>query len=156
MFSAITNFRKNMNTFTTSTELLINNKITTITDNLKLIHKLIQKQINTSHHMTENYQNKKRKMAFQLKKEDKIYLLMKNLKTQQSSKKLNHQKIKSFFIKQVKRLINYKLKLSSDTRIHSVFYIFLLKSADFKTFMQITLHNFKKYKNKYKVKKILQ
>ena len=82
MFSAIANFRKNMNTFTTLTELLTNNKATTITDDLKSVHKLIQKQINTSHHMMENYQNKKRKMAPQLKKRDKVYLLIKNLKTQ--------------------------------------------------------------------------
>ena len=43
MFSVIVNFRKNMNTFAMLTELLINNKVTTITDDLKLIHKLIQK-----------------------------------------------------------------------------------------------------------------
>ena len=83
----------------------------------------------------KNYQNKKRKMASQLKKGDKIYLLIKNLKTQQLSKKLNHQKIESFFIKQVKESVNYELELSSNTRIHLVFHIFLLKSADFKTSM---------------------
>ena len=82
MFSAMTNFEKNMNTFTMLTELLINDKATTITDDLKSVHKLIQEQINTSHHTTENYQNKKRKMTPQLKKKNKIYLLMKNLKTQ--------------------------------------------------------------------------
>ena len=82
MSSVITNFKKNMNTFTTLTELLTNNKVTIMTDDMKSVHKLIQEQINTSYHMTENYQNKKRKMASQLKKRDKIYLLIKNLKTQ--------------------------------------------------------------------------
>ena len=43
MSSVITNFRKNMNTFATLTELLMNDKAMTITDDLKLIHKLIQK-----------------------------------------------------------------------------------------------------------------
>ena len=81
MFFAMTNFKKNMNIFTTLTELLINNKVTIMTDNLKLIYKLIQKQINTSYCTIENYQNKKRKMASQLKKGNKIYFLMKNLKT---------------------------------------------------------------------------
>ena len=81
MFSVITNFRKNMNTFATSTELFMNDKVTTMTDNMKSIHKLIQKQINASHHTIKNYQNKKRKMTSQLKKRDKIYLLIKNLKT---------------------------------------------------------------------------
>ena len=82
MFSAMANFRKNMNTFATPTELLTNDKVMTITDNLKSVHKLIQKQINTSHCMIKNYQNKKRKMASQLKKGNKVYLLTKNLKTQ--------------------------------------------------------------------------
>ena len=90
MFFVMTNFKKNMNIFATSTELLMNNKVMTMTNDMKSVHKLIQKQINTSYHMIKNYQNKKRKMASQLKKRNKIYFLTKNLKTQQSSKKLNH------------------------------------------------------------------
>ena len=43
MSSAMTNFGKNMNIFAMSTELLMNDKAMTITDDLKLIHKLIQK-----------------------------------------------------------------------------------------------------------------
>ena len=43
MFSVMANFKKNMNTFATLTKLLINDKVMTITDDLKLIHKLIQK-----------------------------------------------------------------------------------------------------------------
>ena len=37
----MTNFKKNMNTFTTLTELFMNDKAMTMTDDLKLIHKLI-------------------------------------------------------------------------------------------------------------------
>ena len=118
---------KNMNTFTTSTELLTNDKAMILTDEMKSVHKLIQEWINTSHRTTENYQNKKRKMASQLKEKNKVYLLTKNLKTWWSSKKLNHQKIESFFIKQVKKSVNYKLKLSSDTWIHSVFHVFSVR-----------------------------
>ena len=43
MFSVMINFKKNMNTFATLTELLTNNKVITMTDDLKSIHKLIQK-----------------------------------------------------------------------------------------------------------------
>ena len=156
MSSAIMNFRKNMNTFATLTKLLTNNKAIVIISKMKSVHKLIQKKISQAHHITESYQNKKRKMAPQLKERDKVYLLTKNFKTQQSSKKLNHQKIRSFYIKQVKESVNYKLKLPSDTQIHSIFHIFLLKPADFNTSVQTILHNFKEYKNEYKVKKILQ
>ena len=41
-------------------------------------------------------------------------------------------------------------------RIHSVFHISLLESADSEMLVQITLYNFKEYKNEYEVKKILQ
>ena len=156
MSPVMMNFRKNMNTFTMPTRLLINDKAITLTNEIKSVHELIQKKISQTHHTTESYQNKKRKMAPQLKKRNKVYLLTKNLKTQQPSKKLNHQKIEPFYIKQVKKSVNYKLKLPPDTQIHPVFHISLLEPADSKMSVQTTLHNFKEYKNKYKVKKILQ
>ena len=43
MFFVMANFEKNMNTFAILTELLMNDKVMTITDDLKSIHKLIQK-----------------------------------------------------------------------------------------------------------------
>ena len=46
---------------------------------------------------------KKKKMTFQLKKKNKIFLFTKNFKTKKLSKKLNHVKIESFFIKNKKR-----------------------------------------------------
>ena len=86
------------------------------------------------------YQNKKQKTMPQLKKRDKIYLLMKNLKTKKISKKLNHVKIDPFFIKQQKKSVNYELNLFSDIKIHSIFYVSLLKLADLKTSIQDTFH----------------
>ena len=55
------------------------------------------------------YQNKKRKIALQLKEEDKIYLLTKNLKIRKKSKKLDHVKVGPFFIKIKKEIVSYKL-----------------------------------------------
>ena len=40
----------------------------------------------------------------QLKKENKVYLLTKNLKTKKVSKKLNHVKINSFFHQTVEKI----------------------------------------------------
>ena len=39
-------------------------------------------------------------------------------------------KLESFVILEEKKSINYELNLSTSMRIHSVFHIFLLKSAD--------------------------
>ena len=83
-----------------------------------------------------------------MKKKNKIYLFTKNLKTKKSNKKLNYVKIELFFIKDQKDRISYKLKLLKNTRIYSIFYISLLKSADFNTFIQKTFH----YQSKKKIR----
>ena len=58
------------------------------------------------------YQNKKKKTTPLLKKKDKMYLLTKNLKiNKRRSKKFDHVKIESFFIKIVKGRVNYELNL---------------------------------------------
>ena len=96
---------------------------------LKKIHdNIIQMQ-----HCSADYQNKKRKMTPQLKEKNKVYLLMKNLWTKKLSKKLNHKKIESFFIKVTKEEVSYELHLSADIRIHSVFHVSLLESANSST-----------------------
>ncbi len=59
-----------------------------------------------------------------------MYLLTKNLKIRKKSKKLNHVKIESFFIKEVKRLVNYELDLLKNARVFLVFYISLLELVD--------------------------
>ncbi len=82
------------------------------------------------------HQNKKRKIISQLKERDKVYLLIKNLKTKKKSKKLNYIKIELFFIKPIKELVDYKLNLLKDIRVFLVFYILLLKSIDFNTSIQ--------------------
>ncbi len=69
-------------------------------------------------------------MTSQLKKKNKVYLLTKNLKTKRKSKKLDHVKVESFFIKEVKELVNYELDLSKNAKVFLIFYISLLKLVD--------------------------
>ena len=107
------------------------------------------------HFKSEKYINKKRKKDSQLKEEDKIYLLMKNLTTKRLIKKLNHVKIESFFIKAIKKPVNHELNLSKNIRIHSIFYINLLKPADLNIFIQKDFY-FEDSKEKYIVKEILK
>jgi hypothetical protein len=69
-------------------------------------------------------------MASQLKEKNKMYLLTKNLKIRKRSKKLNHVKIESFFIKAIKGPINYELDLPKNAKVFLVFHISLLESVD--------------------------
>jgi hypothetical protein len=69
-----------------------------------------------------------------------MYLLTKNLKIRKKSKKLNHVKIESFFIKAVKESINYELDLSKNVKVFLVFYILLLELVDSSTSIQETFH----------------
>ena len=76
------------------------------------------------------YQNKKRKTTSLLKKKNKMYLFTKNLKiNKKRSKKLDHVKVESFFIKIVKGRINYELNFFVDVKMFLVFHIFVLKFA---------------------------
>jgi hypothetical protein len=95
-------------------------------------------------------------MASQLKKRDKIYLLTKNLKIRKKSKKLNHVKVESFFIKAVKRSVNYELDLPKNARVFLVFHISLLESADLSTPIQKTFHYKPQKKNRFEVEEILK
>ncbi len=82
------------------------------------------------------YANKKKDKEFTLKKRNKVYLLRWNIKIKRSSNKLNHMKLESFEILEEKKLINYKLNLSAFMKIHSIFHISLLKSADSNSLIQ--------------------
>jgi len=62
-----------------------------------------------------------------------MYLLTKNLKIRKKSKKLNHVKVELFFIKTIKRLVNYELDLLKNARMFSIFHILLLKLVDLST-----------------------
>jgi len=95
-------------------------------------------------------------MTSQLKKKDKMYLLTKNLKIKKKSKKLNHVKIESFFIKAIKKSINYELDLLKNVKVFLVFHILLLKSVDLSTSIQETFHYYSQKKNRFEIERILE
>ncbi len=103
------------------------------------------------------YANKKRNKEFTFKKRNKAYLLRRNIKMKKSSNKLNHMKLESFEILEEKKLINYKLNLSTFMKIHLIFHIFLLKSADSNTLIKTKSSEIdsKSQNIKYKVENIL-
>jgi len=85
-----------------------------------------------------------------------MYLLTKNLKIRKKSKKLDHVKIESFFIKAVKRSVNYELDLLKNAKVFLVFHISLLKSADLSTLIQETFHYHPQKENRFEVERILE
>ena len=95
-------------------------------------------------------------MTPQLKEEDKAYLLIKNLQTKKLNKKLNHKKIRLFYIRAARKEVSYELHLSTDIKIHSVFHVSLLESADLSTSIQKTFHYETQKEMKFEVKEILQ
>ena len=115
----------------------------------------IKNNIQRMHLKFEKYVNKKRKENSQLKEKNKVYLLTKNLTTKKLNKKLNYIKIESFFIKAVKKSINYELSLFENIRIHSIFHINMLKSANSNIFIQKDFH-YENLEKKYTVKRILK
>ena len=110
-------------------------KVTIQIKQLTLLYKELQKNIQFFNKRFALYINKKRNKDFTFKEKNKVYLLRRNIKTKRSNNKLNHIKLKSFRILETRKLVNLKLNLSTLMRIHSVFHIFLLKSADSNTFI---------------------
>jgi len=103
---------------------------------LQLLQKELQKNIQFLSKRMTLYANKRRDRESTLKKRNKAYLLRRNIKTKRSSNKLNHTKLESYKILEIKESINYKLDLSTSMKIHSIFHICLLKSADSNTSIQ--------------------
>ncbi len=111
-------------------------KATLQIEQLQLLQKELQKNIQFLSKRMILYANKRRDRKSTFKKRNKAYLLRQNIKTKRSSNKLNHMKLESYKILEIKESINYKLDLSTFMKIHSIFHICLLKSADSNTSIQ--------------------
>jgi hypothetical protein len=105
---------------------ILTRKDTNITDTMREIwdftkQKLIQTQENQKHHA-----DKKRNVSSEYVVEDEVWLFIKNIKTERSSRKLNHKWIESYKIKKVLKDA-CQLDLSQSMRIHDIFHTFLLR-----------------------------
>ena len=151
--SFFANFEKESNLFEKSKNKVSTKATITKGNTIKEIQENIRKMQTNS----TTYQNKKRKMTPLLKEGNKIYLLTKNLKiNKKRSKKLNHVKVESFFIKNVKERINYELNLPINARIFLVFHIFVLKSIHSNVSIQTTFRYQSQEDQEYEVEKILK
>jgi len=99
--------------------------------------------------------NKKRKMAPQLKRGDKVYLLTKNLRTKRPSKGLDHVKVGPFLILSKHGATTYTLDLPKDAKIHPRFHVKLLEPADPDTPLQKTFRYEPEEETEYEVEALL-
>jgi len=103
------------------------------------------------------YYNKSKLEGPRFRKGDLVYLLRQNIKTIKSSNKLDHKKFGPFKVKRNIKDINYELHLLPTIRIHLIFYISLLKSANLNTPIRPAPEIYPNLQKKvYIIKKILK
>ncbi len=122
---------------------------------MKSLYKDIQYTISKANITIRKLVNKKRKLGPQLKKGDKVYLLIKNLKGIRLSRKLDYIKVGPFLVIKNKGPVNYKLQLPPDAKIYLVFYISILELVDPNTPLQETFYFQIEEENKFKAEMIL-
>ena len=102
------NHGRHPNLFTRSLESNIQTESAiSLVEALKEVHQKSLDNIAKAQLRSISYVNKKRKTAPLLKEGDKVYLLTKNLRTQQLIKKLDMVKVRLFFISKQISLVNY-------------------------------------------------
>ena len=101
--------------------------------------------------------DKKSKMAPQLKKGDKVYLLTRNWKTKKPrTKKLDYVKVRLFSVKEKTGPVNVRLRLLRDAQVHPNFHISIIKLADQSTPLQETFHYQPEEEQEFKAEQILK
>jgi hypothetical protein len=93
---------------------------------MKNIWKFVKKHMKKNQIDQVKYANKHRIIASNYQIKDRIWLFIKNIQIDRSSRKLNHKMLKLFKILK-KRENSYKLDLSNDMNLHSIFHISLLR-----------------------------
>ena len=122
-------------------------------DDITELHCKLSKKIRQQGKNTAQQVNKKMLKRLTFKEGDKVYLLMKNLKSKQKCSKLVHIHIRSFKVEQQTSNINYRLKLPEKAQIHQNFHVSLLEPTPADAQVE-TEWNVEK-KDKYDMEKIL-
>ncbi len=93
---------------------------------MKNIWKFAKKHMKKNQQSQVIYANKHRIFASDYQIENEVWLFIKNIQIDRSFRKLHHKMLESFKILK-KKNISYKLELSIEMNIHSVFHISLLR-----------------------------
>jgi hypothetical protein len=99
-------------------------------DKIRELYQELSKDIKWISQRTAMYYNKLKLEGSRFREGDLVYLLRRNIKTTRSSNKLDHKKFGPFRVKRNIKHISYELYLLFTIRIHPVFHISLLESAN--------------------------
>ena len=123
---------------------------------LRQTHTMIRHYLQETSEKMQCQIDKKLKMAPQLKKGDKVYLLTKNWKTKKlKTKKLDNIKVRVFSVKEKTGPVNIKIQLPRDARVHPNFHISMIELADQSTPLQETFHYQPEEEQEFEVEQIL-
>ena len=121
------------------------------------IHASMKHYLEETSDKMQHQMNKKRKMASQLKKGDKVYLLTKNWKVKPPrTKKLDHVKVGPFLVEERTGPVNVRLRLPRDAQVHPNFHISMIEPADPETPLQETFHYQPEEEQEFEVERILK
>ena len=134
------NFGRNPNLFMTTLPNVGVERAIVNAESMIKAHEAANLNIRGTQEMLTRQRFRINKTEPQLKKGDKVYLLTKNLKTRRKTKKLDHVKVGPFLIAERKGLVNYRLDLPKDVRVHPIFYVSLLEPVDPETTLQKTFY----------------
>ena len=123
---------------------------------LQKTHIMIRHYLQETSEKMQRQIDKKSKIAPQLKKGDKVYLLTKNWKTKKlKMKKLDNIKVRLFSVKEKTGLVNVKIRLPRDARVYPNFHISMIEPADQSTPLQETFHYQPEEEQEFEVEQIL-
>ena len=124
---------------------------------LRQTHTMMRHYLQETSERMQHQIDKKLKMAPQLKKGDKVYLLTRNWRTKKlRTKKLDYVKVRLFSVEEKTGLVNVRLRLPRDTQVHSNFHISMIELADQSTPLQETFHYQPEEEQKFKAEQIVK
>jgi hypothetical protein len=107
---------------------ILTRKTSDIVSKMKDIWNFIKKKLANTQKNQKRYVDQKRTLSSEYKVEDIIWLSTKNIKTERSSRKLNHKWIESYKIEKMMKDA-CQLDLSQSMKIHDTFHTSLLRKA---------------------------
>ena len=123
---------------------------------LQQTHTMMRHYLQETSEKMQRQMDKKSKIAPQLKKGDKVYLLTRNWRTKKPrTKKLDYVKVRPFSVEEKIRPVNVRLRLPRDARVHPNFHISMIEPADQSTPLQETFHHQPEEEQEFEVEQIL-